>query len=641
MRAPLSLLAALALVALPGCKDDPAATPAPTDSGPAPEPGPLTAGFAKARIPAPVGIGTVGYGPFGAPSSPSPFSTIYPGTTGLSMHPEIKVTAISRGEGFEVVFVRVDAVGMFQQLRRAVVLELQERTGRDLDDALVFGATHTHSGPGRVIDGGGLFDIIADQYHPEFYDRFVNAMADTIEAALDDLQPARVATSAGYSAEAHKDRRCEDGHPDYENGTTPFIAIERDGELQGIVATYAVHGTALSIDDLMLSQDVFGAMETALEDHFDHPVDVLVMNAWAADMAPSSGEIPLQEGGPLHDGLASAARTGWQFAEDLAPTVTGELAWEDEPVVDVQVHRARIDRDVIGYEDGVFPHVYGAVYCEKEGECAVTEPIEGLDQDCLPFNEMFPAPNQTVFSAGQVGDLHLITFPGEPGTRLAEQVIADIQAQDPHITDVMFVGYGQDYLGYSILEDDWWQGGYEAGGHLWGPRQGEYLADVAVQVMGLYTGSASGLDEPDPITPFDEPSYTPYEAEEAVAAGDAVAQPGAVLAPSDAVVFAVNGLAPWLGAPLATVHAADGSAVLRANGEPWTSDEQPFVWSLTVAPSYAETLDPQPRTFTWSLSFPVRHPVPDTFALEPGDYTVQIALPDGTVVESEPFSVTE
>ena len=639
MRPALSLLLAASL-ALGACRTEPAAGV--PDTGPAPEPGALQAGFASARIPAPVGIGTVGYGPFGAPTSKSPFSTIYPGTTGVTIHPEIKVTAISRGPGFEVIFIRLDTAAMFQQLRRAVVLELRDRTGRDLDDAIVFGATHTHSGPGRVIDYGGLFDIIADQFLPEFYDRLVTAMADTIEAALADLQPARIATSAGYSSEAHKDRRCADGYPDYENGTTPFIAIERDGAVAGIVATYAVHGTALNLDDLTLSQDVFGSMEQSLEDQFDHPVEVMVLNAWAADMAPAAGDaVPMVEGGPVPDPHVSMARTGWQFAADLGPVVTGTLDWEDEPTVEVEVHRARIDREVIGYADGEFPYEYGAVYCEEEGECAVTEPIEGLDQSCLPFNEAFPAPNQTVISAGQIGDLHLITFPGEPGTRLAEQIIDDIQAQDPHITDVMFVGYGQDYLGYSILEDDWWQGGYEAGGSLWGPRQGEYLADVAVTVMGLYTGSASGLDEPPPITPFDDPVYEPYEAEAGVDVGDVVVQPEAELGPNGGVVFAVNGLAPWLGVPDATVRDGAGAALTRPGGAPYTSDQQPFAWTLDVNPPYSDSLDPQPRTFTWTLRFPAQHPVDGIFALEPGSYTIEVALPDGSTVESAPFAVTE
>ena len=242
------------------------------------------------------------------------------------------------------------------------MLELKDRLGRDLDDALIFGATHTHSGPGRIIDSGGFFDFIADTYFPEFYDRFVQVMADTIEAALVDLAPAEIATSAGYSAEAHKDRRCADGGPDYENGTTPFIAVRRDGQVDAVVTAYAVHGTALGLDDLTMSQDVSGAMEQSLEDWFDHPVEVLVLNSWAADMAPDAGEVPYLDGASMADPLQSIAETGWQFATDLGPVVTGALDWQAEPIIEAETHRAGIDREILGYEDGAFPYPYGAVY---------------------------------------------------------------------------------------------------------------------------------------------------------------------------------------------------------------------------------------------------------------------------------------
>ena len=629
-----SALLALALLA---CKADDDSPDTPT---PLPEPGALQAGVATAPMPAPVGMGTVGFGPFGAPDSDSPFAELYPGTTGAYLPPEVKVVALSRGDGFETIFVRLDAVGIFQQLRRAVVLELQDRLGRDLDDALIFGATHTHSAPGRIVDGGGFYDIIADTFFPEHYDRFVAVLADTIEAALDDLAPAQIATSAGYSAEAHEDRRCEDGGPDYENGTTPFFAVQRDGQIDAVVAAYAVHGTALNLDDLTLSQDVSGAMEQSLEDWFDHPVEVLVLNSWAADMSPSAGEVPLLDGAEVPDGFQDIAETGWQFATDLGPVVTGPLDWQDEPVVRAQTHRARIDREVLGYADTEFPYPYGGVYCEGDADCDASTEVEGLDQICLPFNENFPAPDQTVFTAGQVGDLYLVTFPGEPGTRLAEGIMADIRASDPEIEDILFVGYGQDYLGYAIEESDWWQGGYEASGHLWGPRQGDYLADVAVQVMALYRGSGDGsLDEPAPIETFTPDAYTPYEAEPALGAGTLVAGPPATVVPADLVEITVNGLAPWLGTPRAQLRLEDGSALLRPGGTPWTSDHQPFEWRLAVTPSYEDQPEPTQRTFAWTLRFPVRHPVPEVFALASATYSVAVTLPDGTVVETEPFAV--
>ena len=180
------MIAILPLLALLAChpKND-------EETGGLPPPGALQAGYADARIPCPLGIGTAGYSPLGV-SSDSPFAKLFPATTRIHGHPSIRVTVISRGEGYELVFVRVDTIGVFQQLREKLVQDLQARTGRDLDDALIFGATHTHSGPGRVVDAGGLLGLIADSFFPEYYENLMTALADTVEAAYADLQPARV-----------------------------------------------------------------------------------------------------------------------------------------------------------------------------------------------------------------------------------------------------------------------------------------------------------------------------------------------------------------------------------------------------------------------------------------------------------------
>lgn len=637
---------AFALLFALACGGDPAA-PGTSDTGSEPPPGPLVAGVASARIPAPISFSGVGDSPLGTgrPQSASPFVLYYPATTQLHLHPEAKAVVVSRGEGHEVIFLRVDAIGMVQQIRRAVVLEVAERTGRDIDDALIIGASHSHSAPGKIIDAEGFFGLIADGFFPEFYELYIDTLAGVVVAALDDARPARVATSAGYSGEAHVDRRCEDGGPDYENGTTPFLAIERDGQIDAVVAAYAVHGTVLAVDDLTLSQDVTGAMEQALEDRFDHPVEVLVMQSWAADMRPASGEVPVQEGATVPEDDLRLQQTAWTFATDLEAEVTGDLVWQDEPTVDLTVVRPPLDRDVLGYDDDEFPWEYGATYCRRESQedCDASTTIDDQDMACLlKFQESEPAPNQTLLAAGQVGDLHLVTFPGEPGTRLAEGIIADIQSNHSDVGEVMFLGYAQDYTAYSIEEDDWYQGGEEVAS-LWGPRQGDYLAGVAVAAMDLFKGTASASDVPqaDPIPPFDDPVYSPYEAEEALSVGEVQEQPAAQVGPLDRVSYAVAGTAPWLGNPVIALETADGEPVLRPNGVPYTADMAPFWMGLEVSPSYDDTLDPQPRTFVWSVSLPVRHPVPGTFDLAPGDYQLRMTFSDGSAHVSDVFTVGE
>lgn len=599
-------------------------------------PGALQAGFARARIPAPVGIGTAGNAPFGAPSSPTPFASIYPGTQRIHGHPEIKAVALSRGPGHEVVFMRFDAVGMFSQLRNDVVAKVSASVGRDMDHAILMGATHTHSGPGRVVNTGTdettFFDFIADKFFPEFYDAFVQAAADTAVAALEDLQPAKAAFLTGECTDGHNDRRCEDGT--YTNPALPIIAVERDGQVDLVVAAYAIHGTVFGVDDFFLSQDVHGAIEEAIEDRFDHPVEALLFNSWGADMSPGSPQgVPTQAAASIDGGFQRVRDVGWTVSESVMAALATGPTFVDDPTIHLETHRLPINRDVIGYEEGVFPYPYGGVYCEGGGDCPGTY-TEGLDQVCLPFNENFPAPSQTAMTVGRVGDFALLTFPGEPGTELAERIMAAVQEAHSDAERWLFMGYTQDYLGYSIHEESWWLGGYEASGALWGPRQGEYLAERAAHLYGVWADQSCPEPQPGKLVPFPYEVGTPYAAETGLTPNTALAEPAEEVAPTDVITFTVAGHDPWLGAPLAWLETADGTVVTRINGVRATSDDYNFDVYLEPSPSYRDDED-GPRTFAWTFRIPVRQPVEGVgISLPDGSYVMKVDVPqpDDSVV---------
>lgn len=635
-----ALVTLLALTALIGCKKD---DPVPE---PSPEPGELLVGVGRARMPVPVGIGTVGYGGFGFSEEPSPFAEIYPATTRVHDHPDFRAVAITRGEGFEAIFLRADTVGVFQQFRRGVVLELEDRLGRNLDHALIIGATHTHSGPGRVIDAGGPFELIADKFFPEHYERMVQAMADAVEAALLDAKPGRMGWVMGRDDLAANDRRCEDGAPDHVNGTLPILAVEQEGQLKALVMAYAIHGTVLNIDDLTLSQDVSGGIEQAVEDRFDTPVQVQMHNSWGADMSPGSPTVPTGPGAAVPAGYDQMEAVG-QSVADAVEAAIGGVVWEEEPEILLETHRIPIDREHIGYPDDVFENYpYGGVYCGSgyESDCDVATTNLELDDACIPFNETFPAPNQTEVTVGRVGATHLVTFPGEPGTALAEGILEEL-GNFSGVEQVMFVGYGQDYLGYSIEEEDWWQGGYEASGAIWGPRQGEYLAGEVVAAFASTFGFAQELQGPEPVAPFGNADFTPYVGPTPTDFGAVLAQPASALAGADAVaVFTVAGADPWWGAPLAYLEHADGTPVNRPNGLPVTSDGQAFWIDLAVDPAYGDGIDVPSRQFQWSFSLPLQHVVVGAgpAVTAGGSYRLRVVLPDGeggsTEVTSDPFT---
>ncbi len=634
------LLMTLAL--LSGCHKD--EEPAPDDHVVIPDPEELMVGVARTRMPVPIGIGTIGNNGLGVSADPSPFAESLPATTRLHGHPDFKAVVISRAGPHEVIFLRGDLMNVFQHVRLDLANELEDRLGKDVNNSLIFGATHTHSGPGRMVNATGVLELGFGKYSPEFYDNMLDAMADTVEAAYADLKPGRVGHLMVDTNDAIEDRRCEDGLPDYTNATMPIIAVEQEGELRALVGALAIHGTVLGIDELTISTDVSGAIEAAIEDGFSTDIQVQMHNAWGADMRPSNPVIPQQAG---YDAMPGGYHKMDDVGQEVATAVHAalpSLELESEPAVWAEVHGIELSREAIGYGDGEFLYDFGAVYCDvaAEADCDIaTDFYDIFDDACVPLPEEYEefGIKQTEMSVGRVGDLHLVTWPGEGGTMLAEKVMDQLGAEHSDVGDVMFVGYAQDYNGYSILEDDWWQGGYEATGAMWGPRQGAYLSDELIRVFDLYKAGKRG-PEPTPVVIPEQLDYADYNPPTPVDVGGVITEVAASYTEADLVTFSVKGADPWLGAPVAYLEDSGGSPVLRPNGLPISSDGQGFWVDLTVDPPYENDDTATTREFQWHFNMPVARQTVGVWPDLSGEYQLRVVLPDsGIETVSSLFSV--
>ncbi|MEE2828872.1 MAG: neutral/alkaline non-lysosomal ceramidase N-terminal domain-containing protein [Myxococcota bacterium] len=638
MRSSFTPLSLLVLVLLSGA----------CASEPGPEPEPLQAGTATVRMPVPLGIGTVGYnGLFGTPDNPSPYAERYPATERIHGHPDFTAVALSRGEGFELIILRSDMVAVVQQLRDSVVLELESRTGRNYDDALVISATHTHSGPGRFIQGG-LYDLVADTFVPEFYSGLVSAMADAVEAALADLSPAELGVSFVDAADAHKDRRCEDG-TDYTNDRLGIIAVRKEGQLDAVLLNYAIHGTILGLGDFTLSQDVSGAIEEKVAEALGPEVTVVHLNSWAGDVAPTSpGLVVESELSPQPSGYDAMEEIGIYLAGVVAGEIDG-IETSNSPELESRSFRYPIDHYSIGYQWGEFDFLWGGVYCDAAGAtCEEVLDHPNMVEACIPFPENSPAPFQSIVTVGRVDGAYFTTWAGESTTGLAERVMDGMRVQDG-VEEVLFFGYANDYLGYQLEEEDWWHGGYEASGSMWGPRQGEYMAAIQEEVFGHW------LAGEDSVLSFDDPGLAPafelsggvaWEHEAALDAGTVLVQPAATYAANGVAVFTVAGSSPGYGAPVARLQGDSGQGfedLLSPGGRPRSSEDYGFWVDLAAEPPYSGEAGPIERRFRWSFSVPLHTRSQNLSQSEVVSYRFRVELPlaDGSLTEllSEPFSI--
>ncbi|MFT7621486.1 MAG: neutral ceramidase, partial [Myxococcota bacterium] len=511
--------------------------------GPDPnEPGPLRVGVGRARIPAPVGIGTAGFSPFVPDDGvESRYSEEFPATVGIYTHPTFHVVAVE-GPVQTIVFLRADTMGISMEIRNAIIARVVELGGPDLAQGLLIGATHTHSGPGRLVDHL-LIEAGFDTFHPPFFRRLVDVAAKTIIEALDDLEPARFGYTMANTDAIHQDRRCES--PDILDGTLPVLRFDRaDGTVKALVMSYSVHGTMINIDSRRLSRDIHGGVELKIEEQFDHPVTALFFNSWSADTSPSAPGV--DEGYQIPNDYNRIEAAGNVVAEVIMAVIE-DIETSETAAVRGGVANLEFALDTMGYAEGEFGFGYGGAYCGigvnavcfGEGEPPDSKALDGA---CIPFGEDFPAPQVTTVGMLRLGDLWISTLPAEPGTEIGTTAVGTIQ--DTHgLKDVMLVGYAQDYVGYHLTEDDWFLGGYETSGAIWGPKQGDYVNKHLIDFAAHFVGDAPLSWEP----PAPRPAYIldPQEVllvpeTSAVPAG-VITEPDATYAAGDTVLVVVAG----------------------------------------------------------------------------------------------------
>ena len=156
--------------------------------------------------------------------------------------------------------------------------------------------THTHSAP--EVGPPGIYDILlkgrSDHPWDRDYTRLVQStLVEGIRQARAALQPARIATGTGM-ARANINRRARDVNGTISLGLNPdgpadrqigLVRINRpDGAPIGLIANYAMHGTALSGRFVQISGDAPGIVASYVEEKLGAPM--LYINGAAGNLAP-------------------------------------------------------------------------------------------------------------------------------------------------------------------------------------------------------------------------------------------------------------------------------------------------------------------------------------------------------------------
>jgi hypothetical protein len=369
-----------------------------------------------------------------------PECTLFRPSEGYHSAIRSKVMAIKQGQD-HLILVSLDTIGLEHRLAKDVLKGL--RSFNIKPHELVLTATHTHGGPGTLSKKVPLQMIAVDLYREKNYRYILNQVVSSIKTALKHMEPADVyktkATINGV--QRNKWRKVEK----FDNTAGFIVARSRaSGQWLGGVVNFSVHGGSMPVGLMLYSSDLNGAIEHELENHFalkntfvgKDPV-FLFLNGAEGDVGAVGGRSV-----EIIDTLSK------KFMSDSSSAFLEENLTQVEPVI-----KSVKKKIYLGLPASPIK------FC---GEGWIARLPKWVRINLFPLLS-----THSYISQAQIGDITLLTWPGEPSTQLGW----DLQnmAKEHGVVDPWVVGLANDYASYFTNKEEFNEGAYDSCSSLYGP----------------------------------------------------------------------------------------------------------------------------------------------------------------------------
>jgi hypothetical protein len=262
-------------------------------------------------------------------------------STGVLDHIYVRVAAME-ASGVQMYLASSDLTLFSPSVYDDVATELQRTMGIPRLN-FWWGVTHTHAAP--EVGPPGIYTALlkgrgGHQWNREYEDFVKQSLIHAVAEARGKLESARITFGQGI-AMANINRRAKDVDGKVSLGFNPdgptdrqigLIRLERqDGNPIALLANYAMHGTVMGGQNLLVSGDGPGTVEAYLEQKLNIPV--LYFNGAAGNLAPIYTGRPNASEGHLSqfrvllgDHILKAART-------MGPATDGVTLWTGEKTI--------------------------------------------------------------------------------------------------------------------------------------------------------------------------------------------------------------------------------------------------------------------------------------------------------------------
>lgn len=415
-------------------------------------------GAARAReIIPPHGVSLAGYTqferrlPFADLFDRIPFATFFKPAVGTRDPLLARTMVLSQGRE-NIVMVSLDTVGVSAEFRRDLARRL---AGIGLTEGrILVSATHTHSGPGG-LSPNAFWEIAAtDAFQSDFYDRVVDDVAALVREAWSAREDVTLHAASGTVAGLQRNRR--DPARGVDESVNLMLMKSAEGAWLGGFVNFGVHGTSLRPDNLHFSGDVPGAVSHVIESRLESEnglshrrTSVMFLSGVGGDVVPS------------------------QTGEGAPEAIAQEFGLQLEPLfLRLRTLPRRLEVTARSVELGAARLVPEA--CNPLKALAPIFPF----LPTLRLSRVFPRSAEV--SRVRIGDVDLLTWPGEPTVAAGRALRA--RAERKGKTVPWISALTNDYLAYFSHPDEMTRGGFEACLTLYGGdatvRVSDALADL-------------------------------------------------------------------------------------------------------------------------------------------------------------------
>jgi len=438
----------------------------------------LRAGVSKVDSTLPIGVPLAGFNhgdrrvPYWPLPEPKEYTFWMTPSVGVMAPLWVKALVIDNDEE-RVAFVTLDGIGSDGTLNELAYKIAQAQGFNVPFENCIFGASHSHSGPGavsaqRLWEVAPATDLIVKDLQIQLATLLAAAM---VEAEL-SLGPAALDMGMAYLVNVTRNRRGHISPVCNVNTIDPNLGIIRvdhlDGSPLATVWNYAIHGTCYGPSNMLQSNDIAGHTCEKVEELIGGVA--LFINADAGDVDPTGAtcsNAPDFAGSPVFAAAIAEARS------TLLPTQT----------VGIKVAQKIVD----------FGPTNANLTLARLNNCTVGGPLdicsicEKLDCDAnlhLSAEWIENTPRFTALRFDIKGNHHgIVTIPGEAIVEIGWEIRNNTQKMG--FTNTFLFGYSNNHMGYITNALEYNVGGYESVLTLWGIGEGAKMVEEISAVAAM------------------------------------------------------------------------------------------------------------------------------------------------------------